>query len=217
MPEQALKAVERVEQDLMRMGHLAEEIMRKAIQSLREQDVELARSVILQDDLVDNLQLVVEEELEQAIAQLTSAGFEMRRHLATLKIAADLERIADYATCIAEVVLELKKASLVEPLVHIPQLATLTMNMMTTVLKAFIEKNADLAEAVCRKDEEADNLYEVISQELVKFIEQETNPQTAFRLSRLILIAEWLERAADLTTDIGEETIYMLTGKRVRY
>lgn len=209
--------MEKVEQDLLKMGDLAQEIMKLAIEALRDHNVDLARVVIEKDDQIDNLEIVIQEEIERLVANGAKVGFDVRRELAALKIARDLERIGDYATNIAEVVLELKNELYLKPLVHIPQLAGLAMNMAATVLKAFIDKNPDLAEAVCRKDEEADNLHAKICEELIRIIGKEADPRRAYQASRFLMIAEWLERTADHTTNIGEETIYITTGKRVKY
>jgi phosphate transport system protein len=215
--ETSIKPTEKIEQDLLKMGSLVETTMKKAIQALRDQDCDIARHVIEQDDLIDNLQIVIEEEIERIVSKTPPMGFDLRRDFTTIKIVNDLERIGDYATNIAEVVLELKSEKYIKPLVHIPQLASLAMSMVSTVLKSFVEKNADLAEAVCRKDEEADNLYAEIQEELIKILSKETNSQVSYQASRFLLIAEWLERTADHATNIGEEIIYILTGKRVKY
>lgn len=209
--------MEKVEQDLLKMANLAQEIMKMAIEALRDQNVDLARIVIEKDDQIDNMEIVIQEEIERQATMATRAGFDVRRELGTIKIAGDLERIGDYATNIAEVVLELKNEQYMKPLVHIPQLANLAMNMVSTVLKAFIDKNPDLAEAVCRKDEEADNLHAEICEELIRIIGKEADPHKAYQASRFLMVAEWLERTADHTTNIGEETIYITTGKRVKY
>ncbi len=217
MAETPTSAVDRIEQDLLKMGSLVEETIKMAIQALREQNGELALQVIERDDLIDNLQIVIEEELERKTLNIIPNGFELRRDFATIKIANDLERIGDFATNIAELVLELKNQKYLKPLVHIPQLSVLVMNMVSTVLKAFVEKNIDLAEAVCKKDDEADDMYEEICDELIRIIGNESDHDKAYQAARFLLIAEWLERAADHTTNIGEETIYILTGKRVKY
>jgi phosphate transport system protein len=215
--ETSLQSTEKIELDLLKMGSLVEATMKKAIQALRDQDGDIARHVIEQDDLIDNLQIVIEEEIERIVSKIPQIGFDLRRDFTTIKIVNDLERIGDYATNIAEVVLELKTEKYIKPLVHIPQLAGLAMSMVSTVLKAFVDKNADLAEAVCRKDEEADNLYAEIQDELIKILTKNTNPQVSYQASRFLLIAEWMERTADHATNIGEEIIYILTGKRVKY
>jgi phosphate transport system protein len=217
MLSQAVRNIEQAEQHLLKMGNLVESTMKTAIQALRDQNGALAIQVIEGDDQIDNLQIVIEEEIEGVALTAPPVGFELRRDFAMIKIVNDLERIGDYATNIAEVVLELKNEQYLKPLIHIPQLAMLAMNMVSTVLKSFIERNADLAEAVCKKDDEADDLYEEIREELIKIIGQESNPRKAYQASRFLLIAEWLERAADHATNIGEETIYILTGKRVKY
>ncbi|MGE5582004.1 MAG: phosphate signaling complex protein PhoU [Bacillota bacterium] len=217
MTEIATKAGERFEQDLLKMGNLVEETMKMAIQALREQNSELAIQVIERDDLIDNLQIVIEEEIERAALAGPISSFELRRNFATIKIVNDLERIGDYATNIAEIVLELKNERYIKPLIHIPQLASLAMNMVSTVLKSFLEKNGDLAEAVCKRDDEADDLYEEIREELIRISGNDPDRRTAYQSSRFLLIAEWLERAADHATNIGEETIYILSGKRVKY
>jgi phosphate transport system protein len=217
MTETTNHTMDRVEQDLLKMGAMVEETMRMAIQALRDQDAELALKVIERDDLIDNLQIVIEEEIERAAVNAPLKGLELRRDFATVKIVTDLERIGDYASNIAEVVLELKNQTYIKPLVHIPQIAALTMSMVSTVLKAFVERNADLAEAVCKRDDEADDMYEQICDELVSIISHDSDHNKAYQASQFLLIAEWLERAGDHATNIGEETIYILTGKRVKY
>ncbi len=209
--------LEQAQRDLLKMGNLVEETMKMAIQALREQNPQLALVVIERDDTIDNLQIVIEEEIERTVSNTPPLGFDLKRDFAMIKIVNDLERIGDYATNIAEVVLELKNQAYLKPLVHIPQLATVAMQMVSTVLKAFVEKDIDLAEAVCRKDEEADNLYDEICAELVKMTGAEADPVKAYQASRFLLVSEWLERAADHATNIGEQTIYILTGKRVKY
>ena len=191
MISQAVSNIDQAEQDLLKMGSMVESTMEKAIQALREQNAELAIQVIEGDDRIDNLQLVIEEEIERVALTAPPRGFELRRDFAMIKIVNDLERIGDYATNIAELVLELKHEQYLKPLIHIPQLAKLAMNMVSTVLKSFIEKNADLAEAVCKKDDEADDLYEEIREELIKITGQEADPRKAYQASRFLLIAEW--------------------------
>ncbi len=211
------KNLERLEKDLLKMGHLVEKMMKMAIQALREQETDLALQVIELDDQIDNLQIVIEEEIEQIALQMPIHSFDLRRYFATIKMVNDLERIGDYACNIAEIVLELKHQTYIKPLEHIPQLADLAIKMVTTALQAFITKDADLAEAVCKKDDEADDLYDEIREELINLTSEAANAQKAYQSSRFLLVAEWLERAADHATNIGEETIYIYTGKRVKY
>lgn len=188
-----------------------------AVQALRTQDSELARKVIEQDDIIDNYQIVIEEEVARMASYEPPTAMEHRRQIALIKIAGDLERIGDYATNIAETVLKLKNEKFIKPLIHIPQLSSLAVTMLTTALKAFVERDSDLAEAVCKRDDEADELYEDISAELSRVIGGGVDQQNGRQALLLLLVAEWLERAADHATNIGEETVYVVTGKRIKY
>lgn len=202
---------------LQKMGAVVEETLQMAVQALRNQDAEMARKVIEQDDIIDNYQIVIEEETARQSAYEPSTAMEHRRHMAIIKIATDLERIGDYATNIAETVLKLRNEKFIKPLVHIPQLSALAVHMLTTALKAFVERDSDLAEAVCKRDDEADNLYDEISSELIRIIGSGVDQQNGRQAILLLLVAEWLERAADHATNIGEETVYIVTGKRIKY
>lgn len=208
---------DRASLSLSRMSSVVEETLQMAVQALRTQDHELARKVIDQDDIIDNYQIVIEEEVARMATYESPTAMEYRRQVALIKIAGDLERIGDYATNIAETVLKLKNEKFIKPIVHIPQLSSLAVTMLSTALKAFVERNSDLAEAVCKRDDEADELYEHISAELGRVIGLGVDQQGGRQALLLLLVAEWLERAADHATNIGEETVYVVTGKRIKY
>lgn len=99
---------------------------------------------------------------------------------------------------------------------HISRLAEVACEMLDVAIKAFESANPDLADAVCRKDDEADNLYEELYNELLQILTKSGSPPyrpgCPFSLGRQVL-----ERIADHATNIGEETIFMCTGKRVKY
>lgn len=211
------EARDRAPNSLLKMGAVVQETMQMAVQALKNQDVELARKVIEQDDIIDNYQVVIEEEIARLATYELPTAMEQRRRVALIKMAGDLERIGDYATNIAEVVLRLKNEPFIKPLVHIPQLSALAVTMLNTALKAFVDRDSDLAEAVCHRDDEADDLYDEISAELIHIVGNGVDQQSARQAMLLLLIAEWLERTADHATNIGEETVFIVTGKRVKY
>jgi phosphate transport system protein len=208
---------DRASASLLKMGEAARETLQLAVQALRNQDAELARKVMEQDDVIDNYQIVIEEEVSRLAAYEPATSMEYKRQMAMVKIASDLERIGDYASNIASVVLKIKNDPLIKPLIHIPQLAALAIQMLSAALQAFIEWNSDLAEAVCKRDDEADDLYELISEELVTIVGSGVSQKEVNQAIWLLQVAEWLERAADHATNIGEETVHIVTGKRIKY
>jgi phosphate transport system protein len=212
-----LNQLEQLMTELEQMGENVIKAVRRAMEALVEKNPQAALEIINQDDLFDNQLIVIEELITRFIAANNPRGKELRSSLSVFKLAKDLERVADYATNIAEIALELKNEEYIKPLVHIPQLASLALNMLDVSLRAFLDGNAELAEAVCRKDEGADNLYDSIYKELTTNLLTQADPSWARQTLRFNMIARFLERIADHATNIGEETILLYTGKRVKY
>jgi phosphate transport system protein len=203
--------------DLSDMSEVAEEMLQNSIKALNTRDIALAKQVINRDDVLDNYQITIEEEVSRLLAMNQPLKSDVWNNIAAVKIASDLERIGDLANDIAETVLDLKNEEYLEPLVMIPELCELVSEMLDAVLEAFVTKNIDLAEAVCRKDEEADNIFEQIYKSALKLINQSDGVKNIGQVVRFINVAKALERIGDHATNIGEETIYTVTGKRVRY
>ncbi|MFW5981526.1 MAG: phosphate signaling complex protein PhoU [bacterium] len=204
--------------DLSDMSEIAEDMLQNSIKALNNKDVNLAKEVRIKDDVLDNYLITIEEEAARLLAMGQPLKSDVWNNIAAIKIASDLERIGDLATDIADTVLDLKNEEYLEPLVMIPELANLVSEMLDTVLEAFVSKNADLAEAVCRKDEEADNIFEQIHKSGIKLIKKsEVTTTNISQVVSFLNVAKALERIGDHATNIGEETIYTVTGKRVKY
>ncbi|MCG8513771.1 MAG: phosphate signaling complex protein PhoU [Halanaerobiales bacterium] len=203
--------------DLSDMSEIAEEMLQNSIKALDTKDVALAKKVINQDDVLDSYQITIEEKVSQLLTMNQPLKSDVWNNISAVKIAGDLERIGDLANNIAETVLDLKNEEYLEPLVMIPELADTVSEMLDAVLEAFITRNVDLAEAVCRKDEEADNIYEQIYKSSIKMLNKSGKPKDISQVVRFVNVAKSLERIGDHATNIGEETIYTVTGKRVKY
>src|SRR6056297_2088744 len=192
--------------DLSNMSEIAEEMLQNAIKALDDKDEEL-----------DNYQVTIEEEVTRLLSLDKPLLSDVQYSIALVKMSGDLERIADHATNIAEIVLELKNEEYLQSLVMIPELADIVKDMLDVVLEAFITKNADLAEAACRQDERVDNIYEQVYNSNLKLISENKNLQNINQIFRFTNVAKSLERIGDHATNIGEETIFILTKKRTKY
>ncbi|NLJ84313.1 MAG: phosphate signaling complex protein PhoU [Halanaerobiaceae bacterium] len=208
---------EKLLSELSDMSEIAEGMLQDAIKALNARDVELAKEVINKDDLVDNYLITIEEQATRLLAMDQPLKSDVWNNIAAIKIASDLERVGDMANNIAEIVLNLNKDEKVEPLIMIPELADLVLEMLDTVLEAFVTRNADLAEAVCRKDEEADNIYEQIFNSSLRLMDKSEGTANISQIISFLDVAKSLERIGDHATNIGEETIFVVTGKRVKY
>lgn len=203
--------------DLSDMSEVAEEMLQKVMKAMANLNYDQAHEIIEQDDILDNYLITIEEEVSSLLTLEKTLSSDAWFSIAMIKIATDLERIGDQATNIAEILLELKQEGAMKPLVMIPELTDIVREMLDVVLESFSTKNADLAEAACRMDEKADNLYGDIYQKAIKMISQKEDKEEIKRIVQHINLAKSLERVGDHATNIGEETIFIITGKRVKY
>ncbi len=203
--------------DLSDMSEVAEDMLQKVIKALDTMDTDTAKDIINRDDVLDNYKITIEEEVSRLLTLDQPLASDTWFSIAMVKIAGDLERIGDHATNIAEILLELKHDGILSPLVMIPELADIVTDMLDVVLESFSTRNADLAEAACRMDEKADNLYEDIYHKGIKMISEKEDKKNVQRVIQHINLAKSLERVGDHATNIGEETIFIVTGKRVKY
>ncbi len=211
------KKREQLLNDLSDMSEVAEEMLQNVIKAMDDLNVEKAHEIIERDDVLDNYLITIEEEVSRLLTLDQPLASDTWFSIAMIKIANDLERIGDQATNIAEILLELKHDGIMKPLVMIPELADIVTDMLDVVLESFSTRNSDLAEAACRMDEKADNLYEDIYHKAIKMISQKEDREEVKQIVQHINLAKSLERVGDHATNIGEETIFISTGKRVKY
>ena len=131
--------------------------------------------------------------------------------MAILNIITELERIGDYAAGIAKIVIMIGDEPPLKPLIDIPRMCDITVEMIHNGLKAFMENDSKGAIQVIGMDEVVDSMYDQIFRELIMFMM--TNPKTINRATRLIWAAHDIERAADRATNICERVVYTVTGK----
>jgi phosphate transport system protein len=202
--------------DILRMGALAEEAIYKSVEALKNRDKDMAKSVIDNDAGIDQLELVVDEKCVDLIARYQPMAKDLRFITTGMKINAELERIADIAVDIAQRTLELVDKPLLKPLVDIPRLAAVAQNMVKMAIDSFVKGDSELAKKVLLSDSEADQLRNEIQRELIEDY-MVKNSSTAPRAVQLLLIARFLERICDHTTNIAEDVIYMVQAEVIRH
>ncbi len=202
--------------DILKMGVFAQEAIYESIEALKDRDKQKAKEVIDNDKKIDDLELLIDEKCIDLIARYQPLASDLRFVTTGMKINAELERIADIAVDISERVLELVDKPLLKPLVDIPKLSTIAQNMVRNAIDAFIKKDVELAKKVVLSDSEADDLRDRVQDELINDY-MAKNVATASRAVPLLLIARFLERICDHTTNIAEDVIYMVEAKVVRH
>ncbi len=214
MPRRALNAAQQeLYEGLLALAGQAEKMLHSAVEALKARDLDMAQAVIAADDAVDRNTLAVEEAAETLIARYQPVASDLRRIVTAMRIARDLERIADLGVNIARVTLDMGTEPLLKPLIDIPRMAVLAQEMVRDSLTSLIEERAEKAQEVHRRDDEIDALYMQIFRELLSFMIED--PRTIRRAIPLLFVARHLERVGDHATNIAEAVVYLLTGQRL--
>jgi phosphate transport system protein len=210
------RQIERIKKLILKISAIVEESFEKSIRALESGDIALAEQVIRNDREIDMKEVELEEECLATLALYQPVAHDLRYIVATLQINRDLERIGDMAVNIAEQTVALKR----EPRIDIEEFGLLDMarkarRMLQESLDALVDLDLQLAQSVCRMDDEVDeinrNMYVKAERRL------RTEPMQFPLYFRLLVVAKQIERVADHAVNIAEDVIYLVKGEIVRH
>ena len=201
---------------VLTMGSLAEEMIHLSMKVFLERSGDLSLQIFGLEEKVNHLQLEVDETSAKLLALYQPEASDLRMIIATMKINAELERVADQACNITQTcTYHLFKESPVKTLIEIPRMSTIAQEMIKESLDAFAKRDVALCQSVLKKDEEEDALKAKALNEIIRMIQR--HPDHAKQLVDLILISRNLEKIADHATNIAEDVIFMVLGKDIRH
>jgi len=209
------REIEKLKKKILALSAVVEESVRRSIRSVEERDSALAERVIKTDVEIDQSEIDVEEECLKILALHQPVAIDLRFIVAVLKINNDLERIGDMATNIAERALFFNTQNQFEIPFGLRGMAEKAQAMLRHALDALVNLNSMLALAVCAADDEVDDLFRAMFDQVVAEIQK--NPGDAEALINLLSVSRYLERIADHATNIAEDVIYMIEGAIVRH
>ncbi len=209
------QALKRLQDDILLMGSMTEKAIARSIEALRARDVTASKQLIADDAEINRKRFEIEDQCVTIIAQQQPMARDLRRITAALIIANELERMADHAQGIAKINVMMGDEPLLKPLVDIPRMADLAIQMTHDALDAFVRGDVEQAKRVARDDDAVDALYEQVYRELLVFMFND--PQTITRATWLLWVAHNLERVSDRATNICERVVFMVSGELVEY
>jgi len=199
-----------------RVSQMGDEVTKSYLQllkALENNDIELAENIMEKDKFINELEVSINVEAYLLIAKQCPVASDLRRIISGVKIANDLERIADYAVNIAKYLVQTKNDN--EPFVsRIITLINLFLPMLKEIMDSFDTGDINAALNVNIKDEEIDKTYKSYVKEFIKLAKASTDEE-AEEAMRVILVLKQIERAGDHVTNIAENIVYMINGKRI--
>ena len=204
----------RIASSVAQLGGLAESQIAAAIQAVAKRDSEMATGIIAGDARVDEMRDEVDNMAVRLLALRQPMAVDLRAIVGALRIAGDLERIADYAANVAKRAIALNQAPLVRPVSAIPRMGALVQAMIKDVLDAYIAGDADKAAQVWARDEEVDEMYNSLFRELLTYMMED--PRSITTCTHLLFMAKNIERIGDHTTNVAELVYYIVKGTNMK-
>ena len=207
----------KLEAELILMSGLVEQAIFNALNALKSRDVEKSQKVIDEDDNIDQTELEIERTCIELIRREAPMAGDLRRIVASLHIAGELERIGDYAEGIAKISITMGGQPPLKELIDIPRMGDMAVRMLKRSLEAFISRDADLVRNLSveleKEDDEVDDLYAKVQTDLLELVK--ANPENAEPATYLMRVAHNVERVADRAMNIVERALYQATGELV--
>ncbi len=201
--------------EVLNMAAMVEESITKSLESLKKRDLKLAHEIREIDKKIDKMEIAIEERCIELIARHQPVGSDLRFLIGVIKMNNDLERMGDHAVNIADCVNFLADQPRVKPVSNIWTMAKIVNDMLKESVESFIANDAVRAQKVCERDSAVDEMRNEIIRIMLTYMLEE--PEKIGSAIQYFLVAKNLERIADLSTNICEDTIYISQARIIKH
>jgi phosphate transport system protein len=205
-----------LKKEILQLGNLVESAINLAILALVNRETELAEKALVYEEEINNKEVYIEEECLKILALHQPVAVDLRFIVVVLKVNNDLERMGDIAQNIA---IRAQYLASQPPVAVFPEMASelpeMVRSMVRKSLDALVSMDVELADSVVKMDDRVDEINRKMYSEVKDIIERDVrNTEVAISL---LSSSRYLERIADLSTNIAEDVIFMVEGKVVRH
>lgn len=205
----------KLRETLLMMSSLADRNLNLALKALVDRDSKLAETVEAEDSQLDQLEVNVDEQVIAHMALHAPVATDCRFMLVASKISSNLERIGDQAVTISRRAKELNGEPLLKPLIDIPRMGDIALNMLRDSITSFVDGKPEMTAEIIKRDKVVDEINRQLARELTSYMMED--PGTITRALNLLLVARSIERVADHTKNIAEEVYYLYQAKDIRH
>jgi phosphate transport system protein len=199
-----------LEREVVGLGERVAAAIREGLRVLEARDQTAACALIAGDAAINEKRYEIEEHCLRLLATQQPMAGDLRRVTAALHVVSDLERMGDQAEGVGKIVLLLGTAPLIKPLIDIPKLAAVVLEMLADALDAYSRWDGARARDIALRDDEADRLHNLIDHDLFHLMAGD--PSKITQATYLMWVSHNLERIADLVTNVCEQIIFVSTG-----
>lgn len=204
------RQLEQLHVELMEMGSMCEEVIRKTSRVLETGEKEMAKDIRKEDARIDEQERLIESLCLKLLLQQQPVAKDLRKVSAALKMITDMERIGDQAADIAEIVTYTDLSESTNGS-HIAEMGAATTKMVTEAVEAFVRRDRTMAQSVVAYDDVVDDLFSSVKHDIMQMIA--ADPARGEQAVDILMISKYLERIGDHAVNIAEWVIFAITGK----
>ena len=196
------------------MGLTIETSIDQTWKALQKLDVKTALTIIDGDETIDQMERNIEKACLELVLTQTPVAGDWRRIASIMRMISDLERIADHCSDISEYIIQLAQKPAVELPAPMEKMFCLMKTMVKETVTAFVELSEEKARAVIGQDDLQDDYFLQVCEELCTRMQQ--HPEEVRQRVDQLMIAKYMERMSDHSTNLAEWVVYIVSGQLVK-
>jgi phosphate transport system protein len=200
---------------LLEMGGIVEELVRRTVSAFLERDAAMVDWAKREDDRIDELEVDIDEAGLELLALFQPMASDLRHITSALKVSSDLERVADHGVNIAKAAGRIAGMPGMPAVPELAEMAEIARGMLADCLACYISRDANAARAVLARDVKVDRLRRSLFRILLTHMLED--PRRISPSLEVLLVAQNLERIADLSTNIAEDVVFIVEGRTIKH
>jgi phosphate transport system protein len=197
------------------MASLAQKNLKNSVKGLMERDDDWCNDSIVDDEEIDTLEMQIDREGIEVMSRFQPVASDLREVISSIKIGANIERVADQGVGIARRARKLNEHDAVPEIHLLDQLIEHALSMFDDAVQSFAERNASLALELKARDKELDRLNKELTDTLVNRMQDDSANLPAYL--NLIFISRCLERIGDHCCNIAEDVVFAVRAEDIRH
>jgi phosphate transport system protein len=200
---------------VLMMSSLTQRNLNNSLKGLMERDDDWCNNSIADDEEIDMLEMQIDKEGIDVMSRFQPVASDLREVISSIKIGANIERVADQAVNIARRARKINEHPEVPELHLLDELVKMAVSMFDDAVRAFAERNAHLAVELKARDKELDRLNRKLTDKMVQRMQDDSVNLPTYL--NLIFVSRCLERIGDHAANMAEDVVFAVRAEDIRH
>ncbi|MEY2907121.1 MAG: Phosphate-specific transport system accessory protein PhoU [Verrucomicrobiota bacterium] len=200
---------------VLMMSSLTQRNLKNSIRGLMDRDDDWCNNSIADDEEIDLLEMQIDREGIDVMSRFQPVASDLREVISSIKIGANIERVADQAVNIARRARKINEHPEVPELHFLDELVKMAVSMFDDAVRSFAERNAHLAVELKARDKELDRLNRELTDKMIQRMQDDSANLPTYL--NLIFVSRCLERIGDHAANMAEDVVFAVRAEDIRH